>query len=176
MRNIKNIVRSTFASPWRAPLVIATLLGMSGTAQADPPWAQRGYYGYGGYEVDYGYRHGHHRYCPERALVVEQRYYYPEERVYYAPPQVVYVPQQPTYYQAPAYQNPGYQTYGPPAATYPSYGNSGGYNQGGHLVSSAVLGAAGGLLGSQVGRGSGRAAATAAGAVAGWVFGDRFGW
>ncbi|MBI2799638.1 MAG: hypothetical protein HYX63_05035 [Gammaproteobacteria bacterium] len=165
MRTSTHIANAKGTREWRMPLAAAALtLGMSGAALAEP----HGFYGgYGGYGSGYGH---HQRYCPERrAPVVVEQYYYPQDRMYYAPPQVVYQPPpQVYYYQEPAYR----QSYAPPA----NYGYSSGYGGGNRLMSSALLGAAGGFIGSQVGHGSSRAAATAAGAVAGWVLGGRGGW
>lgn len=90
--------------------------------------------------------------------MVEHHYYPMEARVVYVPPPRVVYAQPVVEYAAPAYPQYGY---GP-------HGN--------RVLSSAVLGAAGGFLGSQVGHGDQRAAATAAGAVAGWVLGGNLGY
>lgn len=163
-------MRTSIQIKTRAALVVATgLFGMSSVAFADPPWVQYGQ-GYGG---GYGYEQPHYgRRCHEEPRVVEQHYYYyPQQQGYAAPPPVIY--QQVPVYQQYSYSPPSYSYGGGYNRGY-RYGG-GGYPRGDRVLSSAVLGAAGGFIGSQIGHGSGRAAATAAGAVAGWVLGDRMG-
>ncbi|MGD9601463.1 MAG: hypothetical protein AB7O21_02610 [Gammaproteobacteria bacterium] len=154
MRTLKQSLRFVMTGA-----VAALVLGSSGTAAADPPW-ERGYH---------RHAHRHHRCHDHPPQVVEHHYYPAHQQVVYAPPpQVVYAPppRQVVYEQPVQYVN-----------TYPQHGYQGGYYaaNGNRLLSSAVLGAAGGFLGSQVGHGSGRAAATAAGAVAGWLLGGNLG-
>ena len=167
MRSLKQKTTQVMAGT-----IAAITLGMSGTAAADPYWRDDGY-------RDYGRHHRHHeRYCPEfEPRVVEQNYYYypPEGRGEYAPPpRVVYYAPPVVQYSAPAYTN--YESnYGSGYGYSGGYGGSGYAPRGNRLMSSAVLGAAGGFLGNQVGHGDGRAAATAAGAVAGWVLGGNLG-
>jgi Glycine zipper 2TM domain len=122
-------------------------LSMSGAASADRYWRGHGH----GH-----HHHRHHGYAEYYAPVVLERHYYVQPQPVYVAPPVIY-------------QTPVYQQY----YSVPSYRTE--YGGGNRLLSSAVLGAAGGYLGSQMGHGSERAAATAVGAVAGWVLGGNLG-
>lgn len=137
-----------------ASLVAMLGLGIASQAAADPYWR------------------GHRCQTPYYAPPVANHYYYPPQ------PQVVYVQAPPVVVHAPPVVQEVHHVYTAPAPVYSgayvqnTYGQGYyGAPRGNRVLSSAVLGAAGGFLGSQVGSGSGRAAATAAGAVAGWLLG-----
>ena len=180
-----SVVRNIFGLQKNSGLKLLALgltLGASAAAHADY------------YEREWGYNRQHEgRHCEQHYAQGNrqvdpswgrQQFYSPPQVVIYAAPRVVYqsVPGYGGgYTSVPGYGGgytsvPGYGGgYGGGYNSVPDYGGGAQYGQPNRLVSSAVMGAAGGFLGSQIGHGEGRAAAIAAGAVAGWVLGGNLG-